>query len=199
MDIRLYFLTKKQKQILGADAENVLSKCDKIAKIERDDMYEEQKRHDGICPNCRAKKTDDGSNIVNKIARVQGGGSVGGNLFGVSGSMSVDTNIVNHCNKCGNEWKKFETKAISQTNILRVCLNYLGEIFKDPTIQKKYEWKMEAISVFDDCFAETIYHFRLKESDYLWSAANTYLHLHNLRKHYKSIFDKNNKKKIEKL
>jgi hypothetical protein len=196
MDIRLFFLSKEQKKILGEDADNVLHKCSIIADSERRDMRESQDSHDNVCPNCRIKK--DTNNIVNKIARVQGSGRVGGNLFGVSGSVSVDTHTVNHCNNCGNEWEKFETKSISQTDILRVCLNYLGNILGDPK-EKNFQWKMEAIKVFDDCYAETIFFFRDKQFDYLWMSSRSKLGISRLRKYYKSIFDTKNKRKLEKI
>jgi hypothetical protein len=198
MDIHLYFLNKEQKKILGDDAENVLQKCGIIASSERKDMREDQDSHDNVCPNCRVKKGDSDKNIVNKIRQTKGDGRVGGNLFGVSGSVSIDTYSVNHCNNCGNEWEKFKTKSISQTHILRVCLNYLVEIMQDPK-EKDCDWKVEAIKVFDGCYAETIHHFRKENSEYIWMSTSSYLKLFRIRRYYKSIFDTKNKRVLEKL
>jgi len=199
MNIRklFHFPTKQQMMSLTTDVENVLINCESVARKERKELEENQKYHDDICPNCRAKKSDSVDIIVNKIRQTQGDGNVGGNLFSVTGRMSVDTYAVNHCNKCGNEWEKFKTKSISRTDIMRVCLNYLAEILKDPS-EKKREWKMEAIQVFDDCYAETIYHLARKEKHYLWYTTLPQLTLKKLRRYYKSVFDKN-PQELEKL
>ena len=57
------------------------------------------------CPRCKAGKKD----IVDKIRRVKG--EVDGEFFLGFGSVEgeTDTESVNHCNKCGHEWKKEET------------------------------------------------------------------------------------------
>ncbi len=199
MNIRklFYFPTKQQTMSLTTDVENVLVNCESIARKERRELEENQKYHDDICPNCRAKKSDSVDIIVNKIRQIQGDGNVNGNLFGIRGRMLVDTYAVNHCNKCGNEWKKFKTKSISRTDIMRVCLNYLAEILKDPC-EKKHEWKMEAIQVFGNCYAETIYHLARKEKNYLWRTTLLQLTLKKLRRYYKSVFNKN-PQELEKL
>ncbi len=199
MNIRkfLHYPTKRQKELLIADTANVLKNCNKIAISERDDMRISQERHDGVCPNCKAKKADNNNNIVNNIRKVHG--NVGGNLFGISGSMLIDTDVVNHCNVCGNEWEKFKNKNISETHILRVCLNYLTAIIKNPVYQKNFEWKMEAIQVFNNCYAETIYHQCKTNKTWLDDSAFSVLKLSTLRKYYKSVFDIENKKKLEKL
>jgi hypothetical protein len=195
--------SKQQKALLDADRENVLSKCNNIARKEREDMYREQKNHDEICPNCKTKKSDNRNNIVNNIRRVQGEGHVGGSFslgFGsVNGSISIDTHAVNHCNVCGNEWEKFKTKSVSETNILRVCLNYLAELISNPVYHKQFSWKMEAILAFEDAYAETIYKLSQKEGDYLWLSTKSTLSLSRLRRYYKSIYDGNNKKELEKI
>lgn len=194
----LYLPTSKQKAVLAADIEQILSKCDKIASQEWKEIKENQKSRDGQCPNCKARE-----DIVNKIRQVKGSGNVGGNFYfgfgSVSGSMSLDTDEVNHCNNCGNEWKKSKTKYISKTDILRVALNYLGDIYKDPETNKKMSWKMEAIQVFDNCCAEAIKILVDKHSYNLYYKTKTQLTFHNLRRYYKSVFDADNKKKLEKL
>ena len=202
MNIRKLFnvQSKQQKELLAADKEKILKLCSNIASKERDDMREEQKRHDEICPNCRTKK--DGNYIVNKIRETRGDGNVDGNFiwgFGnVDGHMSIKTYAVNHCNTCGNEWEKFNYKSISETDILRVCLNYLAELIKNPD-NKKYSWKVEAIKVFDDSYAENIYAFRKKEGYCLWISTTETLTLSRLRKYYKSVYDTDNKKNLEKI
>ena len=194
----LYIPTKEQIALLQADVQNILKQCDVIASSEYRDQKEAKESHDGVCPKCRARKED----IVDKIRQVQGKGSVGGSFnlgFGsVSGSMSIDTDEVNHCNKCGNEWKKMKTKYVSASDIVRVTLNYLGDIFDDPDHNKKLKWKLEAIEVFNDCYAESIMVLKSNHSYYMHSNTNNELTYSKLRKYYKSVFDKN-KKELQKI
>lgn len=182
--------TQRQLAIIEQDNNHILDECDKIAEDERKDLKRSQESHDYICPKCRAKRED----IVNKIRKVSGGGRVSGDFFlgfgSVNGSLSIDTHAVNHCNKCGNEWEKFKSKSISRTDVLRVCLNYLADIIKKPE-EKKYSWKVDAVKVFDGCSAETIRALILKESHWLRSDTNIILTLRILRRHYKSVYDKN--------
>ena len=65
MNIRklLYLPTAEQKNVLVADIEQIMTKCDKIASVEWKEQKENQKSHDGICPKCRARQED----IVDKI------------------------------------------------------------------------------------------------------------------------------------
>lgn len=195
----LYLPTTEQKAILAADIEHILVECDKIATHEWKELKENQKAHDGQCPKCKAREDD----IVNKIRQVQGNGNVGGSFYlgfgSVSGSMSIDTDEVNHCNKCGNEWKKFKTKYISKTDILRVALNYLADIIDNPAHNKRMTWKTETCQVFDGCRAEAIRILVDKHSHNLHLPTNGQLRLGNLRRHYKSVFDVDNKKELEKL
>lgn len=197
MNARLYLLSTQQKKTLADDVENVLKKCSVIANKERDEMRENKEMHDDVCPNCRTKK--DKNNIVNKISQVRGSGNVSsGIFFTVTGSVSINTYPVNHCNNCGNEWEKFKTKSISETDVLRVCLNYLGAILKNSD-EKKREWKMDAIKVFDDCYAETIHKLCRKEKRYLHATTSSELKLFKLKRYYRSIFDNKNKRELEKI
>jgi hypothetical protein len=190
---------KEQSAKKTADMDAILEVCSEIATKERADMRQDQEMHNGVCPNCRAKKSDNSDAIVDRISNVQGKGSVGGNAFGVSGSVLIQTSPVNHCNKCGHEWEKFKTKSISQTHILRVCLNYLGEILKDPT-QKSKDWKLEAVrKAFNGCYAESIFSFVQKEWDFLYTDTCNKCTLRRLRKHYQSLYDLENNEKLEKI
>jgi len=178
--------TKTQKAILINDVENIMIDCNKIANQEWKEQKENQQSHDGQCPKCRARKED----IVNKIRHVQGSGKVNGNFYlgSVSGLISIDTDEVNYCNKCGNEWKKFKTKYISKTDIVKVALNYLTQIYENPEHNKKMSWKLETIQVFDGCCAEAIRILVIKYSPNLKNK----LPISNLRRQYKSVFDKEN-------
>jgi hypothetical protein len=194
-----HFPSRQQEKLLKADRENVLLKCSAIARKEREDLEEERILHDEVCPNCTAKKSVDRMNIVNNIRKVQGDGRINGNLFGVGGSMSIDTYAVNHCNKCGNEWEKFKTKSISETHILRVCLNYLAQLLANPVYHKQFDWKLETIKVFEEAYAESIFRLSQKEDKYLNPETKSKLSLSRLRKYYRSIYDGENKKNLEKI
>lgn len=180
----------QQLALLKADEASILSKCDAIARSERMDFEETRKIHDDICPNCKTRKHDDVKNIVNKIGLIRGGGNINGSAFHVNGKISIDTYAINHCNVCGNEWEKFKKKDISETNILRVCLNYLAQLSQNPSHHKQFEWKLEAVKVFEGSYAETIFRLAEKEKKYLIPELNPELSLSKLRRDYKSVYDK---------
>lgn len=191
MNIRktLNIPNKKQLEFLRIDSQHILKNCGAIASIEREELRENQIMADNTCPKCRSGAND----IVDRIANISGIGSVSGNFslgFGdVSGGMSISTLAVNHCNNCGNEWEKFKTKSISETHILRACLNYLADIINNPK-EKKNTWKQEAIGVFDGCYAETIYAHKLKQKRFLHDKTISTLSVSKLRNYYKSIYDR---------
>jgi hypothetical protein len=188
---------KAQKLILEKETNLILDRCDIIAKSEYDEQLEAKQFHDGRCPRCREKEK-----IVDRISHVQGSSIIDSSFilgFGsIHGSMSIDTVAVNHCNTCGHEWIKFKTKYVSNTKILRVVLNYLAEILTDAS-EKNRSWKLEAIQVFDGCSAETIYKLRSVHQNYLHDETIEKLSLSCLRQYYKSIYDKENNKKLEKI
>ena len=199
MNLPKIFNIRSAKQIntLVDETELIKQRCEEIASQEYKEQKENQKAHDKRCPLCRAEKDQ----IVDKIEQVEGKGSVDGSFYlgfgSVNGSMEIDTNPVNHCNVCGHEWKKFKTKYVSKTDILRVTLNYLSDLIRDPDHNRKLSWKIEAIQVFDGCHAEAITMLVNEEKRYVRSKNN----LRNtvLKKYYHSIFDGDNKKELEKL
>lgn len=95
--------------------------------------------------------------------------------------------------------KKFETKYVSETDIVRVALNYLGQIYDNPEHNKKMSWKMEAIQVFDGCCAEAIKILVEKHFYSLYITERGKLTFARLRRNYRSVFDGENKKELEKL
>src|SRR5690606_36009347 len=148
---------------------------------------------------CKVSKKEKPNVIVDRIANVVGTGKITGGFFDVDGYVTIETYAVNHCTVCGNEWFKFKTKSISETQILRVCLNYLCAVLMSPEKEKKFDWKLEAIKVFEDCSAETIYRLCKKEKKYLYSSTRKGLKLSKLRRYYRSIFDTKNKRELEKI
>ena len=179
------------------ETELIKQRCDEIASQEYKEQKENQRTHDERCPLCRAKKDQ----IVDKVRQVEGKGSVDGSFYlgfgNVSGSMEIDTNSVNHCNVCGHEWKKFKTKYVSKTDILRVTLKYLNDLIDNPAHNRRLSWKVEAVKVFDGCHAEAIRMLVDEEKRYVRGSGN--LRKIVLRKYFPSIFDGENKKELEKL
>jgi hypothetical protein len=195
MNIRKFFGIPSilQERQIEQDEKLIMERCDVIARAEMEDQQMAKKSRDGQCPHCKAK----GMEIVDKICHVQGKSNGKFRLgFGTVGVL-VDTEAVNHCNACGNEWKKFKTKEISQTHIIRLSFKYLCEVLSNPKVKK--DWKMEAIAVFDGCTAESIFSLRIDHSDYLKDEINDKLTLSRLRKYYRSVYDASESVKLEKI
>ncbi|RLF56671.1 MAG: hypothetical protein DRN27_09220 [Thermoplasmata archaeon] len=185
-----YYLNAEQKTVLLADIKRIAEGCNYIASTEWKELKESQKTHDGQCPKCRVSVK-----IIDKIRHVQGTGKISSDFklgFGsINGSINIDTTEVNHCKMCGHEWKKFKIKYISTSDIVRVALNYLGEIHADPEKNKRKDWKHDAVKVFNDCHAEAINMLLKKHSGYMHDITKKTLNLKTLRKQYNSVFDEN--------
>jgi len=179
--------TEAQEKQIKQDMELILERCAKIADRENQDLNESKVIRDSRCPKCKSQ-----TDIVDKVHHVQGKGNVSGNLFGITGRLEIDTDAVNHCNKCGNEWKKYKIKVVQRTDVLRVAFNYYGQLLKNPE-EIKFDWKVETVKVFDGCYAEAIDNLRFVNRYILHSEANDFLRLWNLRKLHKSVYDKEEK------
>lgn len=190
------FPNNNHKNLLDENKKIIWEKCESIAHLENDEQLEYKKHHDDLCPNCRNKDKD---KIVNRFAFVQGKRRIKSNIrfgFGnIDGTINIETCEVNHCNVCGNEWLKFKTKNINAKEILIVSLKYLGQILKNPE-EKKNDWKLEAIKVFDNCCAEIIHKLSKEYDDYLPESVSEQLTLKKLRQHYKSVYDSTKIRKI---
>lgn len=189
MNIRKLFNIpdKEQSIIIKNQINEVFDKCNQLADVENSDQIEYKKFHDHICPNCKNRNE---KTIVNKIILGNGNAKINGSFiwgFGnINGSYINEFIEINHCNECGNEWFKYKTKNIDSNRILRVLLKYLAQIIKDPK-ENNDDWKLEAIQIFSNCYAETI--FKLKNMVVLPDEFIDVLTIKTLRKHYKSIFD----------
>jgi len=143
-----------------------------------------QEDHDGTCPNCGKKE------IVNKISRVQGEGSVGGSFalgFGsVHGSSSTDTNSVNHCNSCGNQWKKYSYEVKWSSDFYSDWFNALDEV------RKGNEWDFQTREIDAlkklNVSAEAIHKMKKHACD-MYSSAEENVTLSYLRKEFPSVYD----------
>ena len=171
----------KQTVALLMDVELITKRYEEVGRTERHEQKENQKSRDSRCPRCRAMK----DKIVDRYAAVGGKGSVGGHLFGVRGRIDIETKPVNHCTNCSHEWEKFRNKTITDLSIVRVILNYLSELVRDPEGQSRFSWKKEAIEVFKGCHAEAVL---MVQSKYKPSIRHP-LSLRQLRTKYKSVFD----------
>jgi hypothetical protein len=183
MNIRkiLNLPSAEQTLILLADVELISKRCAEVGKTERKEQIENQKSRNERCPKCRAKQ----DMIVDKIAQVDGRANFRGNLFKLTGRLDVETKPVNHCNTCGHQWEKFKTKTITDLAIMKVILNYLSDVIRNPEKQSKYSWKLEAIEIFNGCSAEAIYEVQNKYKH----SVRYPLSLKQIRKKYKSVFD----------
>ena len=152
MNLRKFFNlpNKHQKNLINVGFEQLdnLAESKKVKHNKNENQYESD--HNGICPLCRNKK------IVNKISRVQGSGEVSGYMsFGsgsIYGSSSIDTSEVNHCNDCGNEWKKYKYNWYSKDDILREIMSHL-----DYALKGEYHFYDEILDELEDIPAESIY------------------------------------------
>lgn len=100
---------------------NFISSIDVATKKNSENNKAKKEKHDSTCPSCGSK------NVNNRIKRFQGDikGSSHGHgwsalSFGESyhsGSINgkFDTNEVNKCNDCENEWKKWEGNIYSSS------------------------------------------------------------------------------------
>ena len=198
MNIRKILNIPNELQLiqLNEDKKLIIERCNKIALTENREQQENKNFHDSNCPNCKNRNKE---SIVDKLIIQQSEGNIRGYFyfgFGIIvGDYTWNVFEINHCNKCGNEWIKYKIKTIDSTHILRIVFKYLAQILANPN-EKKNEWKLEAIQVFDNCTAEAIHSLRKKQSKYLPKSINKQLSLKNLRRYYKSIYDSNKNKKI---
>jgi len=185
-------LSPEQIKLIDADVAIVNERCKKIS----DDYYQSEERlqkfNDEKCPNCGATRSD----IVNKIREVHGSGEghVSGNLFGVYGSssMSIGTAGVNHCNKCGNEWKKYKKDFKSTREVVEKGLRYVARLIQDPV---EYKWAHSYVSIFDGCYVETILRFKEEHQYGMYSDDDETLCFSELKDYFKSVWDDPNIKK----
>jgi hypothetical protein len=196
-DIFSFFKTKvikklspEQIALLAADEAVVKERAKEKADAHYTRENEWEERHNNTCPNCGAKK----GNIVNKIRQVQGGGNVDGsfssNLFygsgSVHGSMKIDTFGVNHCNSCGNEWKKYNKDFLSSSQPPRDGVKYLARVIQDPV---EYKWTSDYFKIFEGCYVETILKFAEECRYSLMDSDIEVLNFNELNKYFKSIWD----------
>lgn len=185
-------LSAEQNALLISDMALVNGRCKEIADKRNQWENDWEKKHNTTCPNCGAK-----IDIVNKIREVHGGGSgsVSGGLFGGvhgSSSMSIGTAAVNHCNKCGNEWKKYKKDWKSEREVKQDGIKYVARIIKD---FEEYKWGKDHTKIFEGCYLETILKFAEENNYSLYDGDREMLCTSKLKYYYKSLWDDPNEKR----
>lgn len=188
MNLRKYFNhpNASQKKMISDGADMLISLAnERSAELNRQKSAS-VKNHNSICPMCKK------SSIVNKIAQVQGSGSVSGSFGpfggGLYGSSSIDTNEVNHCNDCGNQWKKEKMKYIWE---MAVVSTWIDDI--NTSQDKEYEFAKRTLKMLKEkeIPAESIWKLFIMESVYdrCYYSTREELTLGYLREHFKSVYD----------
>lgn len=143
------------KELISMDKHKILLRCEDIADKELQEQHEVKESHDTVCPKCRARK----EHIVDKIKNTFSSGSINGEVrFGygqVKSNITVQTTEVNHCNKCGHEWKKYNVRQVTSDEVMKIALKYLADIIEDDN-HMNHEWKRDTVKVFDGAYIESI-------------------------------------------
>lgn len=178
-----------QREIVQKELAELIGKA-KVEESEQDQSNREYvNRYNSRCPKCGASGQLD---VVDKIRQVQGDGEVSGSFslgFGsVYGSMEIDTNEVNHCNKCGNEWKKEKRRYTSHKKVIAEWLNEL-----ETHLEGKYTYAKRTVDKLQKFHAESIFAlFDEADDDKLYYSTKSTVTLSALRTLFKSVFDENN-------
>ncbi|MFA7717386.1 MAG: hypothetical protein WC875_01620 [Candidatus Absconditabacterales bacterium] len=181
---------KNESSKLKEDLKRLEEMADKAANEERQKAYDLKKQKNTICPACRNNST-----IVNKIRSVTGEGHISGEFslgFGsVSGSSSISTKPVNHCNSCGNEWKKTKIELVDQNDLMAIWIYYIivsieGKYTFGDKITKSLKDKKFYAETFCLALENEILNYRLKKNHHY---TKDDLELSELRKNFKSVYD----------
>jgi len=171
------------KETIAEEINTILERCDRIAMSEYRDEKEAAISHNTTCPSCRKS-----SNVVDKIRNVQGVANIVKEFWGTDEiNFKILTQEVNHCNDCGHEWKKFKTRYVTGTEIVRVAFRYLVANFNAENSIHPDSMRYQVLMVFNDMHAETIYKLYKGHVKFLKSDVKSKINLSVLRKHYTSI------------
>lgn len=175
MGLRKYFNcpSKKEAALITEGCDKLIAMAEEKSSKHYTDESNKQKEKNGTCPNCGDKT------IVNKISRVEGSGYVSGSFaygFGsIYGSSKIDTNEVNHCNKCGNQWKKYDINYKWTDDIIADWLN-------------KYTFGDKTLKLLKDIPAESIWEEGKRVSEKCYYSTRENLSLSFLRTKFKSVY-----------
>lgn len=117
-----FAIIKKEYQILKERAKAE-------AEVQNDAQRRYTNEFNDTCPHCKSK------NVNDRIQRIQGSSSsfISGSLFGFSGRSGgkIDTNEINKCNDCGNEWKKRSSVYTYDKEVIYNFFNKLSYFCKN--------------------------------------------------------------------
>lgn len=177
--------SERESKLIQEGYDLMIKMAQDKASSRNSDEYKTQKKKDGTCPLCGD------TTIVNKISRVQGSGSVSGSfMYGsgsIDGSSSIDTNEVNHCNKCGNQWKKYERIDTWSEEVIVRWLNDINTVYEG-----EYNFADKIIDTLKDIPAESIYNVLDNYASKCYSDTIAHLSLSYLRTKFKSVYDQVN-------
>ena len=166
-----------QSIVINEGCEKLLKMAEEKSTINYKNEYDREKKHNSICPNCG------GTDIVNKITRVEG--NVSGSFIWGNGGIygHTDTNDVNNCNKCGNQWKKYEKNYKWKDDIIASWLDDLNTVYEN-----KYNFGNATVELLKDIPAESIWKEGQKIAHKCYSSTRENISLSYLRTKFKTVY-----------
>lgn len=168
-----YRFTREYKTKKANDWNLLKDYLEKKGREMNSEEREREEEHNRECPSC-------GSNtIVNKIQRVHG--ETRGSFHWGSGSVygSVDTEGVNHCNSCGNQWKKYNRSYIDTEEVIRE-INRTIKYF-----QQGWEYDRGIKEELNLFYAETLYDLFISNLSHTTIPSKSWL-----RENFRSIYER---------
>jgi predicted nucleic-acid-binding Zn-ribbon protein len=142
----------EQRKLLRESIERIEKRAEAIRDRKYDERTASVRKANETCPLCRNTQGN-----VNKIRRTKGSGNVYGSfLFGsgsLYGSSSLDTDEVNHCGKCGNEWFKDKAVWLSKDSVIADGIEH---IYDDLVNGEERPYRQEERNIFNGEYAEVI-------------------------------------------
>lgn len=173
-----------KKGAITEEINTIIKRCDRIAMSEYREEKEAAIFHDNTCPSCKKN-----SHVVDKIRNVEGVANIVKEFWGTDKiTLKIITYEVNHCNDCGHEWKKFKTRYVTGSQIVRVAFRYLVTNFKSENIINSDSMRYQVLMVFKDMHAETIHKLYKTHLKYLNPNIKSKINLSVLRKYYPTIY-----------
>lgn len=184
-DLRGYSVEEKALIDEGLRKLNLVAEAD--GERLRNEENRRQQDHNRRCPMCS------NSAVVNKIANVNGKGEVHGSFSlgcgSVYGSSSVNTDEVNHCNNCGNQWKKYKPKyKYRHKYIEKAMVDIINNIYVET--EGKYSFANGVLERYKDIPAESIYIAKQNVYKDIYISAQDNLTLDVLKTKYNSVKNK---------
>ena len=177
-------LSTSEKEILRQEYKSFLEKFEERNKTQREEIKEKVRISNSVCPKCNS------TNVSDRSRRIKGDINGSSSSFGSSGMFGgssfcsssihgkIDTESVNKCNDCKNEWNKVEswspyTSSLSDVaDILCKALDYIHHCYYKVTLDENnlseefssvvekrnyliskipdYFWVKEAMDIFSD-------------------------------------------------